>query len=192
MNRYLTYFSVLLITASMGCAPAIIGGGVAGTYKVATDERTAGTMLDDTTISTKVKTALIDDPLVKARHIDVDTIDGNVILTGVVESGLQEKRAMEVARSVKGVRSVKNNMQVGTKSIGQSFDDTVIGSKIRAKLIKEDGVPSMSIDVDVEKGVVTLSGVITDEDIKTRIIKIAEDTAGVVNVIDNITHKQPG
>ena len=189
MNIILRLLAVVLISVSMGCAPAVIGGGIAGTYKVATDERTAGTMLDDATLTTKVKTALIEDALVKARLIDVDTIDGNVILTGVVESGLQEKRAVEVAQSIQGVRSVKNNLQVGSKSIGQAFDDKVIGSKIKAKLIQEDGVSSMSIDVDVDNGVVTLTGVISDPVIKTKIIRLADDTPGVIRVIDNITLK---
>jgi len=187
MKNCLKLLAICLILTAMGCAPAIIGGGVAGTYKVATDERTVGTMVDDTTISTKVKTALIDDALVKARKIDVDTIDGNVILTGVVESGLQANRAVEVAQSIQGVRSVKNNLQVGSKTIGQTVDDQVIGSKIKAKLINEDGVPSMNIDVDVIKGVVTLTGTVKDSATKVKILDIAEKTAGTIGVVDNIT-----
>jgi hyperosmotically inducible protein len=187
MKIYLKLSAVLFILTAAGCAPAIIAGGVAGTYNVATDERTMGTMFDDSTITTKVKTALIEDGLVKARHIDVDTIDGHVMLTGVMESGLQEKRAVEIAETVSGVLSVKNNLQVGSKSIGQSIDDKLIGSKIKAKLINEAGVPSMSIDVDVNKGVVTLSGVVKDPVIKAKVIEIAEKTYGTIEVVDNIT-----
>ena len=191
MKNCLKLLAICLILTAIGCAPAVIGGGVIGTYKVATDERTVGTMVDDTNVSASIKAALIDDPLVKARHIDVDTVDGNVILTGVVESGLQAKRAVEVAQSIEGVRSVKNNLQIGSKTIGQSFDDTIIGSKIKAKLVKEENVPSMNIDVDVNKGVVTLTGTVQNVATKTKVIDIAKKTAGTIDVVDNITVTEP-
>lgn len=59
---------------------------------VGSDERSAGTMLDDATITAKVKTELIGDKSVKARNIDVDTVAGVVVLSGYVDSQQEANR----------------------------------------------------------------------------------------------------
>jgi hyperosmotically inducible periplasmic protein len=189
MKVRLVYLSILLMAGAIGCVPALIGGGAIGTYKVATDRRTPEVLLSDSAVSARVKTALIEDGLVKGRQIDVDTQEGQVILSGVVESGLQENRALEIARGVKGVLSVKNNLQVGSRTVRQIIDDKMIGNRIKSDLINEDGVRSLNIDVDVYKGVVTLTGEVNDPDIKTRIIAIAQEVEGTVSVVDNLTVK---
>ncbi|MDD2388136.1 MAG: BON domain-containing protein [Desulfobacterales bacterium] len=189
MKKLIFVLGCFLLIAVTGCAPAIMAGGATGAYKVATDERTAGRFLDDKTITGKVKAKLIDDPVVKARKIDVDTIDSTVILTGVVETGAEAGRAADIARKVPGVKRVKNDLQIGSKTFGQGIDDKWIGSKIKGKLIKEPGIHSLNIDVDVNRGIVTLSGIVHSEKQKSLIIAIARNTSGVVNVIDNIVIK---
>lgn len=83
-------------------------------YAIAADntkpERTAGQVVDDATITTKVKAALIGDELTKARNINVDTHKGVVTLTGTVDTATEKARASTVARSVEGVSSVHNNL----------------------------------------------------------------------------------
>ena len=190
MKRAVLVISIIPLFFLIGCAPVIIGAGAAGAYKVASDERTTGTMLDDSSISATIKTELIRDGLVEGTKIDVDTIDGNVILSGVVDSQLQSNRAVEIAKQYEGVKSVKNNLQIGSKTFGQSVDDTMIGSKIKTRLIGEKGVPSMSIDVDVNRGIVTLSGIVGSQTIKNTIIDIARTTVGTVDVVDNISVRQ--
>ena len=177
---------------SAGCAPLVIGAGAAGTYKVITDKRTAGTQLDDSSISASVKAELIRDDLVEGRNIDVDTIDGHVILTGVVVSELQANRAVEIAQQFEGVKSVRNNLQIGSRTFTQAVDDKLIGSRIKAGLIAAKGIPSLAVDVDVTRGVATLSGIVDAAAVKRRIIEIARDTTGVKAVVDNITIKSTG
>ena len=90
-----------------------------------------------------------------------------------------------------GVTEVKNNLQVGSRSFGQAFDDKVIGSKVKAKLIKEPGIRSLNIDVDVNKGVVTLTGKVGYQHQKDRVMEIARTTSGVIEVVDNIKVTHP-
>lgn len=191
MKRYLALYGVFLLFIVAGCSPAIIVGGATGGYKVATDERSVGRIWDDSTITTKVKTELVKDPVVKARKIDVDTLDGCVILTGVLETDDEAKRAVEIARRVPGVKNVKNNLQIGSKTFGQAFNDKLLGSKIKAKLIKEPGIRSLNIDVDVNKGVVILTGIVNNRAQKDRALEIVKSTSEVVKVIDNINVKNP-
>jgi osmotically-inducible protein OsmY len=71
-----------------------------------------GQYIDDTVITAKVKAALIEDPMTKATEINVETFKGVVQLSGFVSSQAASNRAVELARGVAGVRSVKNDMRI--------------------------------------------------------------------------------
>ena len=72
----------------------------------------AGAYLDDSVITTKVKAAVLEEPSLKSAEINVTTFKGIVQLTGFVRSRADINKAVEVARRVKGVKSVKNDMIV--------------------------------------------------------------------------------
>jgi hyperosmotically inducible periplasmic protein len=189
MKNFLQFIGMIGLLTIWGCAPVVIGAGAAGAYKVATEERTFGRMWDDSNLTATIKAELSQDPIVNAPDVDVDTKDGNVVLSGVVTSEEQITRAVKIAGSYEGVKSVTNNLQVGSKTIGDVIGDKVIVSKIKGKLIAEPGIRSMNIDVDAQKGVVTLTGLVYDPLVKEQIIKIAEETAGTVRVVDHIQVK---
>lgn len=95
--RFLASF--LLIAAISGCA--------------ATEtRRSAGESVDDATLTTRVKSRLIQDQSLEAFQIDVDTYRGMVQLNGFVDSAESAARAADIADDVPGVVSVKNNLQV--------------------------------------------------------------------------------
>lgn len=95
-----------------GCAPLWVGAGAAGGYIIASDERTMGQRVDDSFITAKVKSKLLADSMVKAFKIDVDTLEREVTLTGIVSTETEAQRVIELARGVKGVVKVKNNIKV--------------------------------------------------------------------------------
>ena len=68
-----------------------------------------GEYVDDSLITTKVKAAFAADPLVKATEVKVETFKGTVQLSGFVDSRESAQRAVEIARGIKGVQSVKND-----------------------------------------------------------------------------------
>jgi osmotically-inducible protein OsmY len=74
--------------------------------------KTVGETIDDATITTRVKTAFVNDPLVGAARIDVDTFKGVVTLSGRVKSKDEETKAIALARSIKGVVTVKSTLQI--------------------------------------------------------------------------------
>jgi hyperosmotically inducible protein len=78
----------------------------------ATTGETLGQNIDDTTLTTSVKTKLLADKLVNLTRIDVDTYNGVVSLNGVVSTPAEKERAEEIARGVDGVKKVVNNLQV--------------------------------------------------------------------------------
>ncbi|HEX2223718.1 MAG TPA: BON domain-containing protein [Thermoanaerobaculia bacterium] len=75
-------------------------------------------ILDDASITTKVKARLAADPEVAAVHIDVDTIDGRVTLNGKVASEEQRQEAYKLAVRTEGVKEVVNLLQVAGQSSG--------------------------------------------------------------------------
>jgi osmotically-inducible protein OsmY len=74
--------------------------------------KTVGETIDDATITTRVKTMLLNDPTVGGLRIDVDTTKGVVTLSGIVKSKEEEMQAIKLARSVDGVVDVKSTLQV--------------------------------------------------------------------------------
>ena len=101
---------ILLSLLALGGAMASLSSGCAGTP---TSDST-GEYIDDSAITTKVKSKLIGDETVKAREIDVNTFKGVVQLSGFVDTPEQKSRAAELAASVPGVRNVQNNIAVKT------------------------------------------------------------------------------
>jgi hyperosmotically inducible protein len=77
-----------------------------------TKQEGTGQYIDDSVITTKVKAAIFNDATTKATEINVETFKGVVQLSGFVSSKAAETRAMDLARGVAGVQSVKNDMRL--------------------------------------------------------------------------------
>lgn len=84
---------------------------VVGCESTAKQEGT-GEYMDDSVITAKVKTAIFNDPMLKVAEINVETFKGVVQLSGFVSSQAAANRAVDVARTVGGVKSVKNDMRI--------------------------------------------------------------------------------
>ena len=74
--------------------------------------KSVGETIDDATVTTRVKTALLNDPDVGGLRIDVDTFKGVVTLSGGVKSPAERDKAVAIARKIGGVKDVKSTMQV--------------------------------------------------------------------------------
>jgi hyperosmotically inducible protein len=91
----------LAVTPIAGCASG--GGG-----KAAKVNQT----LDDATVQTRVKTAILNDPTVGGDQIDVSSVNGVVTLTGVIKAPEHQAHAVDLARKVGGVKDVKTELKV--------------------------------------------------------------------------------
>ena len=98
-RKLATFAGVLFVAVALGCA------------STAKQEGT-GEYIDDTVITTKVKTAIFNEPALKSAEINVETFKGVVQLSGFVSSQAAENTAVQVARNVGGVKSVKNDMRM--------------------------------------------------------------------------------
>lgn len=105
-HYYVTYYNKLAAVFL-----AIFMASILGCASTATKEGT-GEYLDSTVITTKVKAAIFNEPTLKSFEINVETFKGVVQLSGFVNSQADIDKAVEVVRLVKGVKSVKNDMQL--------------------------------------------------------------------------------
>lgn len=99
VNRIYTLFAAILFMSMLGCAST---SKMEGT----------GEYIDDSAITTKVKAAIFSEPTLKSAEINVETFKGVVQLSGFVSSQADISKAVEVAKGVSGVKSVKNAMQL--------------------------------------------------------------------------------
>ncbi|MET0281427.1 MAG: BON domain-containing protein [Steroidobacteraceae bacterium] len=94
-------------------AAAIIAGSLAlSGCNVFRGQSTAGQYVDDVSITAKVKAELLDTKQVDGLDVNVDSMNGRVKLTGWASSGAEIQKAGRIARSVKGVKSVDNQLKV--------------------------------------------------------------------------------
>jgi len=91
---------------------AIAGMATIAGCSVASKQSSVGNYVDDTTITTRVKTRFAEDPQVSVMRINVETLQGVVQLSGFATSSTEKSRATEVAQQVPGVQNVRNNIIV--------------------------------------------------------------------------------
>lgn len=136
----------------------------------------------DSGITTVVQKALESDAKVKARQVDVQTREGVVYLTGVVDTEQARREAARVAWRTKGVEGVVNELTVGERTVGSWMDDVMISSMVKSQLITNSDIKAGDIDVGSSQGVVTLIGRVSSQAIKTSAERIARGTKGVKDV----------
>jgi len=146
-----------------------------------------GEVVDDSVVTTRVKTALINDPITKAHQIDVDTRRGVVQLSGFVDSANERSEAVTVARKVNGVKEVQDNMKVSPgASFGEVIDDSTITGKVKLALAADPITKAYQINVDTKDGVVLLSGFVDNASEQQQATTVARGVNGVKKV-DNQT-----
>ncbi|AHE59345.1 molecular chaperone OsmY [Escherichia albertii] len=167
------------------------GAETAG-QKVDSSMSKVGNFMDDSTITAKVKAALVDHDNIKSTDISVKTDQKVVTLSGFVESQAQAEEAVKAAKSVEGVVSVSDKLHVRDSkesSVKGYAGDTAITSEIKAKLLADDTVPSRHVNVETTDGVVQLSGTVDSQAQSDRAESIAKAVDGVKSVKNDLKTK---
>lgn len=148
-------------------------------------EKTTGQVIDDSTIATEAKAALIDNDKVSAGSLNVEVNKGTVQVAGFVDSEAEKAAALKTAHHIKGVVKVLDAMVVlpGHRSAGRTLDDTTIQATLKTKLTEIEGVgKAFSINTDVKTGHVLMSGFVHGDKAKAQAGEIAKGITGVKQV----------
>lgn len=151
-----------------------------------------GDFMDDSTITARVKAAPIDDKNIRSSDISVKTENKVVTLSGSVDSAEQKDLAVNAAKTVKGVTTVNDQLNVVAEksaSLEGYAGDTAITSQVKAKLLADDIVPSRKVTVETRDGTVHLSGTVDSRQQADRAADIAKAVSGVKNVENNLSVK---
>jgi hyperosmotically inducible protein len=145
---------------------------------------TLGTEIDDSLLTTRVKAALLDNIDIKSFDLKVETRKGDVMLSGFVDNQAQIDHALAIARSVPGVVTVSNgvNLKGAPTTIGTKIDDTVITAQIKAALMADDSIKSADIAAVTRDGIVQLSGFVNNQPQIDRALAVAGSIKGVIRI----------
>jgi hyperosmotically inducible protein len=180
------------VRAPAAVAPAPTASTVtppAGTPPAGT---TVGTEIDDSVVTTRVRSALLADHDVKSFEIKVETRKGQVQLSGFVDTRERIDRAIALVRSVEGVKGVENAMSVkdGKATVGNTVDDGIVTAKVKSALLADASVKSFDVAVVTRKGEVQLSGYVDSQAQISRAVDIARGVEGVQNVNNEMSIKK--
>lgn len=145
----------------------------------------------DSWITGKTKIALYGDDRVAGRHITVDTRNGVVTLRGKVGSDDEKRAAEEVVKTVDGVTSVKNNLQIvsSTERKAVNAEDKDVKNAVEKRIKQDARLKTADIDVRVDRGVVTLMGEVKDLGARARASEVASTVPGVRSVKNELREK---
>jgi len=191
--KYRTLALVLAAAlASTACAPIIVGGAMVGSALVAVDRRSSGAQLDDQSI--QVKAALrIKNELGDKVHVDVNSYNRIVLLSGEANSDAAREQAGAIAKGVDNVTEVINELAVmPNSSISTRANDTLINTKVKATLVDAKDLVSGAFDIVVQRGNVYLMGRVTAHEAEraSNLIRTIEGVKKVVQCFEIITEEQ--
>ncbi len=187
----MNFRSIALITTALaiaaappvltGCA-AVAVAGIAGTALVVADRRSAGAQLDDESIELKIASESRG-RFGDGARLSATSYNGIVLLTGEVRDTKVQQDATELARSIPRVRAVHNETVVAPSStFSDRSSDTLITSKVKARLVEANQVPANLIKVVTERNVVYLMGIVSRQEADAA-TNLAATTSGVARVV---------
>ncbi len=185
-------FSILLVfTFSLiNCSIPVATGVAAKAVTVSKSDISIGEFVDDTLIKAILKNSYFDLNEKIFFNVDVEVSQGRVLLTGTVENIDLRIEATRIAWSVKGVRTVINEIQISeSDSILNFADDLVISTKVMAKIMLDEEVNSLNYNIETVNKIVYIIGISSSIDEKQKIIDLSKEVFGVEEVVDYIIIK---
>ena len=170
----------VLLSFLSGCGVLAVGG-VAATASVMADRRSPGVQAIDKGLEIEADSAL-SKRFGSSAHINVNSFNQKVLLTGEVKNDEIKNQAAEYVKSLKNVRSVLNQLIIGpNSSYAARANDSYLDSKVKTQMIFTEKLPSNSMAITAEGSSVYLLGILTQGEADLA-KKIASNTNGVKDV----------
>lgn len=174
---------VIVLAQLSACAPIVIGGAAATTAMMATDRRTAGEQVDDKAIDVKInfeaRKVLGENP----GRVSGSSYAGQVLLVGDVPTAQDSQHIAAAVKQIDSVKEVINRLRVGAPTeLSVRTNDSWITTKVTTALINAKDVPSRTISVTTERGIVYLQGLVTQQE-GDRAARAASTVPGVTEVV---------
>jgi osmotically-inducible protein OsmY len=184
MNKLCILILFFLITS---CGSPLVTSGAKTAIQQQQDDKTIRESWDDTTIKLRIKESYFDYDATLFTKIDVEVELGRVLLTGVVPFGDMRLEAVRLAWQQEGVVEVLNEISIDT---GYGLDDIakdkIISTQLFTKIITDRNIKKFKYDYEVQKQIIYLFGVSSDQQEINRVIDHAKSIKGVIDIINYI------
>jgi hyperosmotically inducible periplasmic protein len=174
------------------CAALVVGAALIAAPATAVDISKEKALVNDSWLTAKTKIALAADGRVKGRQIDVETTKNVVMLRGKVDSDAAKQAAEEITKTLDGVKSVKNDLEVVVPSMRVGVDDRdeAITTRVNEQIAKDAYLKNAGIRAQTNAGVVSLTGEVNDIMTSANASWTAWFVPGVKSVKNDLTVKE--
>ena len=184
MYKILSLFLLLILTSCVGTSSTgVLGTGVT----IAFDPRTVGTQIDDSILQKNLGAKLISMNTNYLLSVKTKVLDGRIFITGKVDTVEEKLKITKLGWEIKGVRSIKNDLQIKEKfDFQRSAKDLLITSQLRAAMITNKKIKSVNYNIDTYKKKIYIYGIARDEEERAEVINEAKQILDVEDVISSI------
>tara|TARA_B100000427_G_C15414565_1_gene553549 strand:- start:206 stop:793 length:588 start_codon:yes stop_codon:yes gene_type:complete len=184
MKKILSLLVIFLFLTS--CGGKNIGGFGKG-VNITFDPRTVGMQIDDTIMQKNLIARLTLKEKKYFLSIQVEVLDGRIFVTGKVDEPEEKIKITKLAWETKGVRSVKNAIQIkGKSNFKSTAGDIVITSQLKSAMIFNKKIKSSNYTLETINKKIYIFGIAFDEDEREQVIKEAKEIYNVEKVIPTI------
>ncbi|ABE53566.1 transport-associated [Shewanella denitrificans OS217] len=178
-------YALILLTLALlqGCAGAVVLGAVSGA-KMANDERSVGTQLSDTNADFQISSALSKhNDISNQTNITAVVMNNNVLMIGQSPNSMLRDKAINAVQGLQLGGKIHNQIRIGNPtSFTTRSNDTWVTTKVKGRMLNENGIDVTRIKVITENGEVFLLGLV-DRKQADLAVDIARNTAGVRKVV---------
>ena len=185
-NFIIIAFSLSLLIYS--CSPVgILAGGGATTMVVAEGDKTLGSVIDDATVKFNISSKFIQSENGLFLNINVNVINGRVLLTGIVENQEIRINSIKVVWEVVGVKEVINEIEIGDKTtIKEYANDLWINTQVKTSVTKTIGLRALSYNFETIRGKVYVAGITSRPEQLKDIIETIKTIKGVREIVNYV------
>jgi osmotically-inducible protein OsmY len=169
-----------------------MGGVFAGGVIVASDRRTSGTLIEDEGIELR-SASRIREALVERAHVNVNSYNRQVLLTGEVPTEADKVAAEQIVNKVENVKSVVNELAVlGNSTLTARSSDTLVTSRVKAALVDDKELYVNAFKIVTERGTVYMMGRVTkrEADLATAVVRGQSGVQKVVRLLEIISDEE--
>jgi osmotically-inducible protein OsmY len=186
MKKILNYLILFIFLSSCGAALGPVGKFGTG-VNITFDPRTVGMQIDDTIMQKSLVAKL---SLTEKKYflsIQVEVLDGRIFVTGKVNEPEEKIKITKLAWETKGVRSVKNAIQIKGKSNFKSTSkDILITTQLRTAMIIDKKIKSTNYTLETINKKIYIFGISFDKEERSKVLEEANKIYGVEDIIPTI------
>ena len=175
-----------------GCSPAgVLATGGGSAMVVAEGERSLGTVIDDATIKVNIAAKFLNAENNLFVNINTSTLEGRVLLTGLVDNQEIRIEAVRLVWEVEGVQEIINEIEIGNRTTLKDYaGDLWINTQARAVAAETVGIKAITFNFETIQGKIYIAGISSRPDLLDEMITALKNIKGVNEIVNYVIIKE--